>query len=51
MAKIKVIVTKRYKDLALGKICEVGEEITMTPERAEQVIEAGYAKKKPTPKK
>lgn len=51
MANIKVTITKRYKDLELGRVVETGEELTMTPERAEQVIEAGFAKKKSTPKK
>lgn len=38
-----VRILKQYKDMALGRMMQAGEYVTMTPDRAHMIIDAGYA--------
>ena len=40
---ITVIVVRKYHDMALDKTLEVGAIVDMVPDRAETIINAGYA--------
>ena len=43
--KVTVVCRKKYQDMTLGRLVEIGERIEVLAERAEQLINAGFAER------